>query len=233
MEADHPLALVVSSTSQSSNAFSCTFLRIRTYKYNRHLHDATSSENTVKSSQHKYYSMRFLVSLTALAAIVAAAPHPVAVEAKDLTPTKTQPLEKRATTVCGQWDSVETGTYTIYNNLWGRDSGTGSQCLTVDGITSNLVKWSTSWSWSGGPYNVKSYPNAVLKAPAARVSAVSTIPSKWQWRYVPAEPEPFFHNLSPAKGRIDLNYLTLATAMKQLHRIRNSGQCSLRSLHQQ
>lgn len=134
--------------------------------------------------------MRFLASIAALAAVVAAAPQPApvpapdaAAEPVDFTPTRTQPLEKRATTVCGQWDSVQTGTYTIYNNLWGKDSGTGSQCLTVDGITSGLVKWSTSWSWSGGPYNVKSYPNAVLSAPAARVSAISSIPSKWQWRY--------------------------------------------------
>lgn len=128
--------------------------------------------------------MKFLTSLTAFAALVAAVPQPVALEDRDLIPTRTQPLEKRATTVCGQWDSVQTGGYTIYNNLWGRDSGTGSQCLTVDGIYSGLVRWSTSWSWSGGPYNVKSYPNAVLQAPAARVSAISTMPSKWQWRYV-------------------------------------------------
>ncbi|KLU85402.1 endoglucanase [Magnaporthiopsis poae ATCC 64411] len=99
-------------------------------------------------------------------------------------PTKTQPLEKRATTVCGQWDSVQTGGYTVYNNLWGKDSGTGSQCLTVNGMSSNgLLSWSAAWSWSGGPYNVKSYPNAVVSAPAARLSAVSSIPTKWQWSY--------------------------------------------------
>lgn len=123
--------------------------------------------------------MKFLASLLAFAAAVAAAPQPVDIDA----PTKTTPLEKRATTVCGQWDSVQTGGYTVYNNLWGRDSATsGSQCLTVDGMYSGLLRWSTTWSWAGGPYNVKSYPNAVLQAPAARVSAISSIPSKWQWR---------------------------------------------------
>ncbi|KAI6607080.1 Endoglucanase cel12C [Pyricularia oryzae] len=110
---------------------------------------------------------------------VFAVPHPVANE----KPTRTQPLSKRATTVCGQWDSVQTGGYTVYNNLWGKDSGTGSQCLTVDGVSSGLLSWSTSWSWSGGQYNVKSYPNAVVSAPAARLSAISSIPTRWQWSY--------------------------------------------------
>lgn len=109
---------------------------------------------------------------------VFAVPHPVANE----KPTRTQPLSKRATTVCGQWDSVQTGGYTVYNNLWGKDSGTGSQCLTVDGVSSGLLSWSTTWSWSGGQYNVKSYPNAVVSAPAARLSAISSIPTRWQWR---------------------------------------------------
>ncbi|KAL8404610.1 hypothetical protein RB594_009457 [Gaeumannomyces avenae] len=114
-----------------------------------------------------------------LAATAAAAPFPGAAE----EPTKTQPLERRATTVCGQWDSVQTGGYTVYNNLWGRDSGTGSQCLTVNGMSNGLLSWSTTWSWSGGPYSVKSYSNAVASAPAARLSAVSSIPTKWQWGY--------------------------------------------------
>lgn len=87
--------------------------------------------------------MKFLYSLAALAAVAIAAPHPVA----DMEPTKTQPLEKRATTVCGQWDSVQTGGYTVYNNLWGQDAGTGSQCLTVDGMYSGLLRWSATWSW--------------------------------------------------------------------------------------
>ncbi|KAI9168101.1 endoglucanase [Paramyrothecium foliicola] len=123
--------------------------------------------------------MKLLTILGGIGSLAAAAPHMV----QDNEPTRTQSLDKRATTVCGQWDSVQTGGYTVYNNLWGKDSGTGSQCLTVDGISSGLLRWSTTWSWSGGPYNVKSYPNAVLQAPAARVSTISSIPSRWQWSY--------------------------------------------------
>lgn len=58
------------------------------------------------------------------------------------SPTAT--LDKRATTICGQWDSVATGVYTVYQDLWGMSSGTGSQCTTVTGITSNKLVWSTS-----------------------------------------------------------------------------------------
>ncbi|KAM9882399.1 xyloglucan-specific endo-beta-1,4-glucanase A 2 [Verticillium dahliae] len=120
--------------------------------------------------------MKFITVLTSMAALVAAAP---AVE-----PTKTQSIDKRATNLCGQWDNIKVGSYIIYNNLWGRDQATsGSQCTLVDGITNNLAKWSSTWSWAGGNLHVKSYSNAVLQAPAARVSAVASIPSKWQWSY--------------------------------------------------
>ncbi|CAH0022241.1 unnamed protein product [Clonostachys rhizophaga] len=118
--------------------------------------------------------MKFIISF-GLATLVAAAP--------SQNPTRTQPLEKRASTLCGQWDSVETGGYTIYNNLWGQDNGSGSQCLTVEGVTNGLAAWSSTWSWSGGSSSVKSYSNAVVSADAARISAISSIPSKWEWSY--------------------------------------------------
>ncbi|CAH0018965.1 unnamed protein product [Clonostachys rhizophaga] len=119
--------------------------------------------------------MKFMLSFVGITALAAAAPSNI----RNVEPTKTEPLEKRATTLCGQWDSVETGGYTIYNNLWGKDSGSGSQCLTVDGI-SNMV---CNLVLGGGGTSVKSYPNAVLSASAARVSTISSIPSKWQWTY--------------------------------------------------
>ncbi|CAI6088370.1 hypothetical protein V2G26_018532 [Clonostachys chloroleuca] len=119
--------------------------------------------------------MKFIISFFGLVTLVAAAP--------SQNPTRTQPLEKRATTLCGQWDSVETGGYTIYNNLWGQDNGSGSQCLTVEGVTDGLAAWSSTWSWSGGSSSVKSYSNAVVSADAVRISAISSIPSKWEWSY--------------------------------------------------
>jgi xyloglucan-specific endo-beta-1,4-glucanase len=46
---------------------------------------------------------------------------------------------------CGQWDSVETGSYTVYNNLWGESSATsGSQCFGVDGLSGDKISWHTT-----------------------------------------------------------------------------------------
>lgn len=60
------------------------------------------------------------------------------------------PIEKRADS-CGQWDTIETGSYTVYNNLWGQGSAdSGSQCFGVDGLNGNSISWHASWSWSGG-----------------------------------------------------------------------------------
>jgi len=98
------------------------------------------------------------------------------------SPTPTT-LDKRATTVCGQWDSVVTGTYTVYQDLWGESSGTGSQCLTVTSDTSGTLVWSTSWSWSGGSSSVKSFANAGLTMSSTEISAISTIPTTWKWSY--------------------------------------------------
>ncbi|KAI1426272.1 family 12 glycosyl hydrolase [Xylaria sp. FL1777] len=97
------------------------------------------------------------------------------------TPTPT--IDKRATTFCGQWDSVQTGSYIVYNNLWGESAGTGSQCTTVNSLSGSTVAWSTSWSWSGGNYNVKSFANAVLQTTAKQLSAISSIPTTWKYTY--------------------------------------------------
>ena len=104
------------------------------------------------------------------------------------TPTPT--LEKRATTICGQWDSVVTGTYTVYQDLWGESSASsGSQCSTVNSDNSGTLSWSTSWSWAGGSSSVKSYANAVVSATAKQISAISSIPTTWDWRQVPRQPQ--------------------------------------------
>ncbi|KAF3903570.1 Exoglucanase-6A [Arthrobotrys entomopaga] len=53
---------------------------------------------------------------------------------------------------CGQWDTKNTGTFILYNNLWGQgDATSGSQCTGLDYASGNTIKWHTSWSWQGGP----------------------------------------------------------------------------------
>lgn len=75
--------------------------------------------------------MKFSTSIIAasVAALAAAAP------------TKT--IEKRSES-CGQYDSVQTGTYTVYNNLWGESAASsGSQCFGVDSVDGSTVAWHT------------------------------------------------------------------------------------------
>ncbi len=78
-------------------------------------------------------------------------------------------LQERATEICGQWDTVVAGPYTVYQNLWNEAKATsGSQCTTVNSYTQNLA-WSTSWTWQGASNQVKSYANAALSESSERV----------------------------------------------------------------
>ena len=93
-------------------------------------------------------------------------------------------LAERAT-FCGQYDSEVTGTYTVYNDLWGESSATsGSQCTIVNSDTNGVLSWSTSWTWAGGSYSVKSYANAVVSISQQSLSSISSIPTQWTWRLV-------------------------------------------------
>ncbi|KFY40072.1 hypothetical protein V494_03683 [Pseudogymnoascus sp. VKM F-4513 (FW-928)] len=112
-------------------------------------------------------------ALAAASAIPASAP----------VPSKT--IKERATEICGQWDSIQTGSYTLYQDLWGIDAATsGSQCSTYESLSGDTIAWSTKWSWQGGDYNVKSYANVVLTQDTGKqVSAIQSIPSKWSYTY--------------------------------------------------
>ncbi|KAL2840267.1 concanavalin A-like lectin/glucanase domain-containing protein [Aspergillus pseudodeflectus] len=92
-------------------------------------------------------------------------------------------LNRRAD-FCGQWDTVTSGDFILYNNLWGQDNAdSGSQCTGLDSGSGNSIAWHTSWSWSGGEYNVKSFANAAYQFTATQLSALSSIPTTWEWQY--------------------------------------------------
>ncbi|KAI7848411.1 endoglucanase [Circinella umbellata] len=93
------------------------------------------------------------------------------------------PLLLKRAELCGQWDNEPVGDYIVYNNLWGMGSGDGSQCTEVLGLDGNTLSWRTSWSWSGGPYDVKSYANAAYLFDAKVISDISNIPFTWTWSY--------------------------------------------------
>lgn len=97
----------------------------------------------------------------------------------------TASLKERSTETCDQWGTIETGSYIVYNDLWGESYATsGSQCTTVSGLTNGILSWSTSWTWAGGSSNVKSYANAALDFTATELSAISSLTAVWSWRWV-------------------------------------------------
>lgn len=92
-------------------------------------------------------------------------------------------IKSRSVSLTGSWDSYIAGPYTIYQNLWGAAQATsGSQTTLVEGTTSGLLKWSTSWTWLGGSSSVKSYNNADVVDINKQLSAITSIPSIWKWK---------------------------------------------------
>lgn len=88
-----------------------------------------------------------------------------------------------AQTLCDQYATYSNGRYTVNNNLWGMSSGSGSQCTYVDSISNSGVAWHTTWTWSGGDNQVKSYANSQVSLTKKLVSQISSIPTTVQWSY--------------------------------------------------
>lgn len=59
-------------------------------------------------------------------------------------------------------ESLALGKYWLNSNLWGADTGTGSQSLWETSQHGETIAWGTSWDWSGQTETVKSYNCAVL-----------------------------------------------------------------------
>jgi len=90
----------------------------------------------------------------------------------------------QAQTLCEQYGYYAADGYEINNNLWGQGSGSGSQCTYVNSVSSGGISWSTTWSWSGGENNVKSFANAGLQISNANlVSQINSIPTSASWSY--------------------------------------------------
>ena len=102
----------------------------------------------------------------------------------DVTFSSPTPALDKRETICGQWEAIATGTYTVYEDLWGESSATsGSQCTTVTSESGGTLVWSTSWSWDGGYSAVKSYANAVVQqSTGIQLEKITSIPSTWYWR---------------------------------------------------
>jgi len=64
--------------------------------------------------------------------------------------------------LCKNGDSLILGKYWFYSNLWGAETGSGSQCLWDTSQSDATIAWGTSWDWTGQVDTVKSYNCAVL-----------------------------------------------------------------------
>ncbi|KAL2066774.1 hypothetical protein VTL71DRAFT_2846 [Oculimacula yallundae] len=86
--------------------------------------------------------------------------------------------------LCAQYDYYSGSGYEFLNNLWGKDTGTGSQCTYVDKDSSSGVSWHSTWTWSGGQNNVKSYPYSGLILPnKPLLSQIKSMQSSASWSY--------------------------------------------------
>ena len=63
---------------------------------------------------------------------------------------------------CTNGDIVQQEKYYLYNNLWGADTGTGSQCLWATSLDDTHLAWETEWRWLGRDDTIKSYAAVVL-----------------------------------------------------------------------
>ncbi|RPD56689.1 concanavalin A-like lectin/glucanase [Lentinus tigrinus ALCF2SS1-7] len=81
-------------------------------------------------------------------------------------------------------DCTAAGAYNLCQNLWGADTGVGSQTSTLHSAKGNSVSWSTKYTWSNSPNNVKSYPNLYHNtAKGMQLQDVVSAPTSWQWKY--------------------------------------------------
>ncbi|KAI0369403.1 concanavalin A-like lectin/glucanase [Pilatotrama ljubarskyi] len=81
-------------------------------------------------------------------------------------------------------DCTPAGAYTLCQNLWGADTGVGTQSTTLLSANGNSVSWSTTYQWSQSPNNVKSYPNVYHNtAKGMQLQDIVTAPTSWQWNY--------------------------------------------------
>ncbi|PIL34912.1 hypothetical protein GSI_02699 [Ganoderma sinense ZZ0214-1] len=81
-------------------------------------------------------------------------------------------------------DCTAAGAYTLCQNLWGADTGTGSQTTTLHSASGNSVSWETSYTWANSPDNVKSYPNVGHNtAKGMQLQDIASAPTSWQWYY--------------------------------------------------
>ncbi|KAG2353596.1 glycoside hydrolase family 12 protein [Suillus spraguei] len=92
--------------------------------------------------------------------------------------------------ISGQWDSVHAGQYSLFHDLWNEQKATsGSQTSQFTSMSGNAVAWTTTYTWTGEPGQVKSFANIQLNTGInQQLSAISSMPTAWKWNLLPNGP---------------------------------------------
>ena len=59
--------------------------------------------------------------------------------------------------ICKNGAFLVQGKYYLYNNFWGANTGSGSQCLWSSSSDPLHIAWGTSWNWTGQKNTIKSF----------------------------------------------------------------------------
>ncbi|KAF9257397.1 endocellulase [Marasmius fiardii PR-910] len=87
-------------------------------------------------------------------------------------------------TITGPTECLQAGNYQLCQNLWGRDSGVGSQNSTLLFQLDNNLSWSTTWNWTDGPNSPKSFANVESQvAKGVQLQNIASVPTAWAWSY--------------------------------------------------
>lgn len=87
-------------------------------------------------------------------------------------------------TLCSTEDYWSGNGYDLMNNNWGASEGTGSQCTYLTSSSSSGISWYTTWTWSGGENDVKSYSySGKLFSTGMLLSSITTMPTSASWSY--------------------------------------------------
>jgi len=90
--------------------------------------------------------------------------------------------KRQQATLCDQYGYWSGNGYEVNNNNWGKSAGSGSQCTYVDSASGSGVSWHTTWQWSGGENNVKSYANCGKQVPKGRkISSINSLQTSVSW----------------------------------------------------
>ncbi|KAG1724517.1 glycoside hydrolase family 12 protein [Suillus paluster] len=73
-------------------------------------------------------------------------------------------------------------TSVLYGQYESPNASSGSQTSHLTSLNGNTIAWKTSWTWTGGPTQVKSFSNVQLDSGINKqLDAIYSMPSSWNW----------------------------------------------------